>query len=108
MVEYGVDEVDIVISRKLALEHKWKELYDELKVMKEACGKAKLKTILATGDLSGLGEVYIASIVAMLAGSDFIKTSTGKEVVNATLPVGIVMCKAINDYFITHNRKVGL
>ncbi|XP_058804963.1 deoxyribose-phosphate aldolase [Phymastichus coffea] len=108
VVEYGVDEIDIVISRKLALEHKWKELYDELTLMKEACGKAKMKTILATGDLPGLKEVYIASIVAMLAGSDFIKTSTGKEIVNATLPVGVVMCKAIKDYYVTHQRKVGL
>lgn len=106
VVDYGVDEVDIVINRKLALAHKWKELYDELTLAREACGKAKLKTILATGDLPSLQDVYIASFVAMLAGSDFIKTSTGKEAVNATLPIGVVMSKAISDYHAVTEKKV--
>lgn len=74
--------------------------------MRKACGKSKMKTILATGDLPSLKDVYIASMVAMLAGSDFIKTSTGKETVNATLPVGVVMSKAIKDYFIISGKKV--
>jgi deoxyribose-phosphate aldolase len=92
----------------LALFNQWHELYKELKLMREACGKTKMKTILATGDLPSLKTVYIASIVAMLAGSDFIKTSTGKEIVNATLPVGIVMSKAIKDYHTTTGQKVHL
>ncbi|OXU19545.1 hypothetical protein TSAR_010033 [Trichomalopsis sarcophagae] len=107
VVDYGVDEVDIVINRKLALAHKWKELYDELTLARKACGKAKLKTILATGDLPSLQDVYTASFAAMLAGSDFIKTSTGKEAVNATLPVGVVMSKAIRDYHAVSGKKIG-
>ncbi|XP_011503010.1 PREDICTED: deoxyribose-phosphate aldolase [Ceratosolen solmsi marchali] len=107
VVNYGVDEVDIVINRKLAIDGQWHELYNELKLMREACGKIKMKTILATGDLPCLKTVYIASIVAMLAGSDFIKTSTGKEIINATLPVGIVMSKAIKDYHTSTGLKIG-
>lgn len=106
VVNYGVDEVDIVICRKLALNHEWKKLYEELKVMREACGNKKMKTILATGDLPTLKDVYVASIVAMLAGSDFVKTSTGKENVNATLPVGVVISKAIKDYYHISGKKV--
>lgn len=106
VVDDGVDEVDIVISRKLALEHKWKELHDELKLQREACDKIKLKVILATGDLPSLEEVYVSSMVAMLAGADFIKTSTGKETVNATLPVGVVMSKAIKDFEKIYGKKV--
>ena len=108
VVSYGVDEIDIVINRKLALEQKWKELYDELKLMHKACGTLKLKTILATGDLPSLKDVYTASMIAMLAGSDFIKTSTGKEAVNATLPVGVVMSKAITDFYKLKGKKVCL
>ncbi|XP_023245752.1 deoxyribose-phosphate aldolase isoform X2 [Copidosoma floridanum] len=108
VVGYGVDEVDVVINRQLALENNWLELYNELKSMREACGKAKLKTILATGDLPDVKHVYVASMVAMLAGSDFIKTSTGKETVNATLTNGVVMCKAIKDYYAISGRKIGL
>ena len=106
VVGFGVDEVDIVINRKLALNKEWNELFNELKLMRKASEKKTLKTILATGDLPNLKDVYIASIVAMLAGSDFIKTSTGKEAVNATLEVGVVMCKAIKYYETLTGKKV--
>ncbi len=78
---------------QLALCGRWQELYDEVKAMKEACGKAHMKSILAVGELGSMANVYKASLVCMMAGSDFIKTSTGKEGVNATIPVGIVMCR---------------
>jgi len=94
----GATEIDIVIARTLVYLGQWKELYDEVKAMKEACGTAHLKTILATGELPTYTAVYQASIVCCMAGADFIKTSTGKEPVNATLPVGVVMCRAIRDY----------
>ncbi|CAH2008128.1 unnamed protein product [Acanthoscelides obtectus] len=107
-VENGATEIDIVINRPLALAGKWKALYDEIGTMKEACGTAHLKTILATGELDTLQNVYNASMVAMMAGADFIKTSTGKESVNATIPVGIVMARAIKDYQHKTGYKVGL
>lgn len=94
----GATEIDVVINRTLALTHQWYELYQEIKAMKEACGDARMKTILATGELFDLKDVYRASMIAQMAGSDFIKTSTGKETVNATLAFGIVMCRAIRDY----------
>ncbi|MEM9073451.1 MAG: deoxyribose-phosphate aldolase, partial [Myxococcota bacterium] len=94
----GAKEIDIVIHRQLALTHDWRALYDEIKAMREACGEAHMKTILATGELGTLRNVAKASWVAMMAGSDFIKTSTGKEPVNATLPVGLVMVRAIREY----------
>ena len=97
----GADEIDIVISRSHALTGNWQAVYDETRQMREACGVARMKSILATGDLKTLTNVYKASIVAMMAGSDFIKTSTGMEGVNATLPVGLVMTRAIRDY---HSR----
>ena len=103
----GAAEIDIVISRTLAIQGKWKEVYDEVKAMKEACGTAHLKTILATGELPSLTEIYKASMVCMMAGADFIKTSTGKETVNAILPVGVVMCRAIRDYLDKTGVKVG-
>ncbi|XP_046476799.1 deoxyribose-phosphate aldolase [Neodiprion pinetum] len=106
-VSNGATEIDIVINRTLALTHQWEKLYNEIKLMKQACGKAKMKTILATGELFDLKDVYRASIIAAMAGSDFIKTSTGKETVNATLPVGIVMCRAIRDYHNLTGYKVG-
>ncbi|CAB0033565.1 unnamed protein product [Trichogramma brassicae] len=108
VVEYGVDEVDIVINRKLAIDHKWTELYDELKQVRQACGNKKMKTILAVGDLPGYFEIYFASIIAMLAGTDFIKTSTGKEAINAELKFGLIMCHAIIHYHTATGRKVGL
>ena len=84
-VEAGAREIDVVIARNHVLTGDWKSLYDELKQFRDACGDAHMKTILATGDLGTLKQVYQTSLVAMMAGSDFIKTSTGKESVNATL-----------------------
>ena len=97
-VAAGATEIDIVISRRHALLQDWQALYDEIRVFREACGEAHLKTILATGELGTLRNVYRASLVAMMAGADFIKTSTGKESVNATLPVSLTMVRAIRDY----------
>ncbi|WBU57457.1 deoxyribose-phosphate aldolase [Paracoccus sediminicola] len=97
-VDQGADEIDIVITRSHVLQAEWAALYDEISAMREACGTAKMKAILATGDLKSLENVARASHVAMQAGSDWIKTSTGKEGVNATLPVSLVMCRAIRDY----------
>ncbi|MBZ0161328.1 MAG: deoxyribose-phosphate aldolase [Notoacmeibacter sp.] len=97
-VEQGADEIDIVIHRAQVLTGDWPALYDELRRMREACGQAHMKAILATGELKTLTNVYRASMVAMMAGADFIKTSTGMEAVNATLPVSLVMVRAIRDY----------
>ncbi|KAK9869493.1 hypothetical protein WA026_003247 [Henosepilachna vigintioctopunctata] len=108
-VEEGATEIDIVINRTLVLTGKWEELYQEIKEMKEACGQqVHMKSILAVGELDTFKNIYKASLVAMMAGSDFIKTSTGKESVNATLPFGLVMCRAIKDYQETLGYKVGL
>ncbi|MEO6610241.1 MAG: deoxyribose-phosphate aldolase [Paracoccaceae bacterium] len=97
-VEQGAGEIDIVIHRAQVLMGDWQQLYDEVSAMREACGSAHMKAILATGDLKTLRNVYKASMVAMQAGSDFIKTSTGKEDVNATLPVSLTMLRALRDY----------
>jgi deoxyribose-phosphate aldolase len=97
-VDQGADEIDIVITRAHVLDANWPALYDEVAAMREACGAAHMKAILATGDLRTLRNVYKASMVAMQAGADFIKTSTGKEGVNATLPVSLVMVRALRDY----------
>ncbi len=97
-VEEGAEEIDIVITRAHVLNRDWPALYDEVRAMREACRAAHLKAILATGDLKTLRNVYAASMVAMQAGADFIKTSTGKEDVNATLPVSLVMLRALRDY----------
>ena len=97
-VAEGAKEIDIVISRATVFSGDWQALYDEISAMREACGEAHLKAILATGDLKSLRNVYRASWVAMMAGADFIKTSTGKEDVNATLPVGLTMVRALRDY----------
>ncbi len=94
----GAQEIDIVISRAHVLTGNWQALYDEIRAFREACGEAHMKTILATGELSTLRNVGMASLVAMMAGADFIKTSTGKETVNATLVFGEVMTRAIRDY----------
>jgi deoxyribose-phosphate aldolase len=94
----GADEIDIVINRAQVLRQEWTALYDEICAMREASGDAHLKAILGTGDLRTLRNVYKASMVAMMAGADFIKTSTGKEPVNATLPVSLVMMRAIRDF----------
>lgn len=94
----GAEEIDIVITRAHVLTGNWQALYDEIRAFREACGHAHLKTILGTGELATLRNVARASKVAMMAGADFIKTSTGKESVNAILPVGLVMARAIRDY----------
>ncbi|MCB1388895.1 MAG: deoxyribose-phosphate aldolase [Rhodobacteraceae bacterium] len=106
-VAAGADEIDIVISRRHVLRQDWRALYDEVAAFRAACGPAHMKTILATGELGTLRNVYRASLVAMMAGSDFIKTSTGKEAVNATLPVSLVMLRAIRDYHERTGFKVG-
>jgi deoxyribose-phosphate aldolase len=106
-VEAGADEIDIVITREHVLRRNWRALHDEVRAMREACGPAHLKAILATGELETLRNVYAAAMVAMQAGADFIKTSTGKETVNATLPVGLVMARAIRDYEMATGFRVG-
>ena len=97
-VAAGADEIDIVISRRHALTGNWQALYDEVRAFRQACGPAHMKTILATGELGTLRNVGRASLVCMMAGADFIKTSTGKEPVNATLPVSLVMLRMIRAY----------
>lgn len=97
-VDAGAAEVDVVITRAHVLTGNWEALYDEVRAFREACGAAHLKTILATGDLATLRNVARASMVCMMGGADFIKTSTGKESVNATLPVSLVMARAIRTY----------
>lgn len=97
-VSAGAREIDVVVTRAHVLTGDWTALYDEVRAFREACGEAHLKTILATGELGTLRNVYRASLVAMMAGTDFIKTSTGKEGVNATLPVGLTMVRALRDY----------
>ncbi|WP_407976304.1 deoxyribose-phosphate aldolase [Brucella pseudogrignonensis] len=106
-VEQGAHEIDIVITREHVLTQNWTALYDEIAAMREACGEAHMKAILATGDLNTLTNVYRASMVAMQAGSDFIKTSTGKEDVNATLPVSLTMVRALRDYGELSGQIVG-
>ena len=106
-VAAGAREIDIVISRRHVLTGNWQALYDEVKEMREACGEAHLKTILATGELGSLRNVARASLVCMMAGADFIKTSTGKESVNATLPVSLVMMRAIRDYYERTGVRIG-
>jgi deoxyribose-phosphate aldolase len=97
-VEAGAQEIDIVITRAHVFNGEWQALYDEVAAFKDACGPAHMKAILGTGDLLTLRNVARASVVAMMAGADFIKTSTGKEAVNATIPVSLVMVRAIRDY----------
>ncbi|MGY3438575.1 MULTISPECIES: deoxyribose-phosphate aldolase [unclassified Marinovum] len=97
-VEAGAREIDIVISRRHVLTGNWQALYDEMRAFRAACGEAHVKAILATGELGTLKNVARASLVCMMAGADFIKTSTGKESVNATLPVSLVMIRAIREY----------
>src|SRR4051794_10053942 len=106
-VAAGAREIDIVITRAHVLTGNWEALYEEVKRFREACGDAHMKAILATGELATLGNVARASMVAMQAGADFIKTSTGKEGVNATLPFGLVMCRMIREYFEQTGYAVG-
>ena len=97
----------MVIPRQTVLTGNWEALYEDVKACREACGDAHLKCILATGDLGTLTNVYKASVVAMLAGTDFIKTSTGKEGVNATFPVAFTMVRAIREYHEKFGIKIG-
>jgi deoxyribose-phosphate aldolase len=106
-VEAGAQEIDIVITRAHVLNGEWMALYDEVATFRDACGDAHLKTILATGELGTLVNVQKASVVAMMAGADFIKTSTGKETVNATLAVGLAMARAIRDFQERTGYQVG-
>ena len=106
-VKAGAREIDIVITRSHVLTGDWEALYDEVKAFRAACGAAHLKAILATGELATLTNVARASWVAMQAGADFIKTSTGKEGVNATLPVSLVMARQIREYEAVSGFKVG-
>jgi len=106
-VKAGAQEIDIVISRRHVLTGDWGALYEETQAMREACGNAHMKAILATGELGSLRNVARASLVAMMAGADFIKTSTGKESVNATLPVSLVMIRALRDYHDRTGYRIG-
>ncbi len=106
-VKAGAEEIDIVISRRHALSGNWQAIYDEMKAFRAACGDAHVKAILATGELGTLRNVARASLVCMMAGADFIKTSTGKEPVNATLPVTLTMIRAIRDYHERTGFRVG-
>ena len=106
-VRAGAREIDIVISRRHVLTGNWHALYEEMSEMRAACGEAHVKAILATGELQTLRNVARASLVCMMAGADFIKTSTGKESVNATLPVSLTMIRCIRDYQDRSGVKVG-
>ncbi len=106
-VNAGAKEIDIVISRTHVLRGNWKALYEEVQLFRRSCQEAHMKAILETGDLTTLNNISKASFVCMMAGVDFIKTSTGKVDVNATLPVSLVMVRAIRDYFETTGIKVG-
>ncbi len=103
----GAQEIDIVITREHVLTGNWQALYDEMRDFRAACGDAHVKAILATGDLKTLRNVARASMICMMAGADFIKTSTGKEGVNATLPVSLVMLRAIRDYHDLTGYRIG-
>ncbi|MBV8416757.1 MAG: deoxyribose-phosphate aldolase [Verrucomicrobia bacterium] len=103
----GAAEIDIVITRQHVLTGDWQALYDEVAAFREACGEAHLKSILATAELATLRNIQRASLVAMMAGADFIKTSTGKETENATLPVSLTMVRAIREYRERTGRNVG-
>ncbi|HEY5597978.1 MAG TPA: deoxyribose-phosphate aldolase [Kiloniellales bacterium] len=106
-VRAGADEIDIVITRGHVLTGDWQALYDEVRAFRQACGSAHMKAILGTGDLGTLRNVARASVVCMMAGADFIKTSTGKEGVNATLPVSLVMTRMIRDYQVRTGHRIG-
>ena len=106
-VKAGAQEIDIVISRRHVLTQNWQALYDEMKAFREACGDAHVKAILATGELGTLRNVARASMICMMAGADFIKTSTGKESVNATLPISLTMIRQIRDYYERTGYHVG-
>jgi deoxyribose-phosphate aldolase len=104
----GADEIDMVISRGQFLQGEYRAIYDEVVACKEACGKAHLKVILETGELMTFDNIRFASDIAMAAGADFIKTSTGKVPIAATLPVTLVMLQAIEDFYDRTGRMVGM
>jgi len=106
-VDAGAGEIDIVISRAHVLTGNWEALYDEVRIFREACGAAHLKAILAVGELGTLRNVARAAMVAMMAGADFIKTSTGKESVNATLANSLVMVRTLREYVARTGHRVG-
>jgi deoxyribose-phosphate aldolase len=106
-VAAGAGEIDVVITRAHVLNSEWEALYDEVRAFRDACGDAHIKVILGTGELSTLRNIARASMVAMMAGADFIKTSTGKESVNAVLPTGLVMARMIRDYHERTGHMVG-
>ncbi|MBL4596804.1 MAG: deoxyribose-phosphate aldolase [Robiginitomaculum sp.] len=106
-VAAGADEIDIVISRRHVLTGNWQALYDEMCAFREACGDAHVKAILATGQLGSITKVAKASMVCMMAGADFIKTSTGMEAVNASLPVSLIMMRMIREYHARTGYMVG-
>ncbi|HYW32275.1 MAG TPA: deoxyribose-phosphate aldolase [Gemmatimonas sp.] len=106
-VAAGASEIDIVITRAHVLTGNWQALYDEVKSFREACGDAHIKAILGVGELATLTNVARASLVAMMAGADFIKTSTGKEAANATLPVGLVMTRMIREFGERYGHEIG-
>ncbi len=108
VVEMGADEVDMVINRGDFLAGEYAKMTDEIVQVKAACGPAHLKVILETGELETYDNVRLASMIAMQAGADFIKTSTGKAAVNATLPVTLVMLEAIRDYYYATGKKIGM
>ncbi|MGB3946763.1 MAG: deoxyribose-phosphate aldolase [Bacteroidia bacterium] len=107
-VDNGADEIDMVISRGEFLKGNYNFVFDEIAAIKQACGKARLKVIFETGELSTLDNVRRASDIAMYAGADFIKTSTGKISPAATMPVTLVMLEAIRDYYYQTGRMVGM
>lgn len=107
-VAAGAEEVDVVVTRGAVLQGDWEGLYDQVARYREACGDAHMKVILGTGELGTLANAGKAAAVAMMAGADFVKTSTGKEVVNATLPVGLVLARAVRDYHRRTGHRVGL
>jgi deoxyribose-phosphate aldolase len=107
-VAAGADEVDMVIDRGAFLSGDYQKVFDEVAEIKEACGPAHLKVILETGELANYDQVRKASLIAMYAGADFIKTSTGKVGVNATLPVTLVMLEAIRDFYHVTGKKIGM
>ena len=106
-VEAGADEIDVVIKREHVLQKRWQALYDEVAAFRAACGNKAMKVILGTGDLQTLDNIARASLIAMMAGADFIKTSTGKEAVNATLPAALMMTRAIREYAKKAGTAVG-
>lgn len=110
-IKFGAQEIDVVIDRSLVLNHEWIKLYDELSAIRSVCNEDTekvicLKVIISSGELFYLKDIYKASMVAMFAGANFIKTSTGKDEINATYTAGIVMCRAIKEFERLTSQKV--